>query len=820
MGGMAIPTPPVGARAGVGASRTRQVDLAITGMTGPACAARIERALGRSPGVLNVSIDLVAARASVSVGTDAAEDDGALGARLRAAVGEAGYGASVLQRDPAAGLLAAARERDRREARELMAASALTLPLLVSMLAHLLFSLAGQPGLAGRSLLPAWLQLLLATPVLFGPGWRLLREAAEAASRREIPATVLAALAATSAWLLSMALLLRGAGQTYGGIAALIVTCMLAGRWLERRAQRTTSEAVRALAALAPSTVIRLDADTGAEHERPASELAAGDLLVVQPGSRIAADGVVRQGESGIDESLITGEIGASIRGRGDHVIAGALAVDGRLVIEALATGADTRLARIVRSIEIAQAAPAPVRRLVDRLSALAVPAAAGLAILAVLWRLQQGDGSGRAVMDGLAVLMLACPGALGLATAGVLVGGVAAAARAGILIRDIGAIERARDVGIVAFDKTGTLTVGRPVLSRMVPASGATHYAEAAELLSLAAAMQRGSDHPLAQAVRDASGHSAVETAERFAVVPGRGVLARIGGRSLMLGNRLMLEGDGVGLPASLAEEADQVDLEGGTVSVLVERRTMSAGGSRVLGLLCFSDALRPGAREAVARLSQRGIMSVMLTGDGEGAGRRIATAAGIDRMLASVSPEEKARAILVLRDEVRQTATSRVAMVGDGINDAAALAAADLGIAMGGATDAAVEAAGVTLMRNDPMLVADGIDIAARIATRIRFGLAWTCLFNLLVLPFALAGRLVPDLTVAAALLGLAAVGLNALGVRGWRPEGTAAGGAPDGGPGNGLGAGKGGGPDVVPGGAPAPEQTGAAAGAAASQ
>ncbi len=764
-----IPVPPDGARDGVGASRARQVDLAITGMSCGSCAGRVERALSRSGGVLSVSVNLATEQARVSLGTDRGEDDAALAARLEAAVVEAGYGATVLH--DVASRHADDAEADRRERLHLILACLFSAPLLLSMLLHLLFGVLHQDALAARAMLPGWLQFLLATPVQFWLGGRFYRAGASALRAGTGNMDLLVALGSSAAWGLSTVQLLRGSSMLYFESSALIVTFILFGKWLEHGARRRAASSVRGLAALRPDNVLRLDPDTGIEREVPLGELRTGDLLVARPGSRIAADGLVRDGESGVDESLITGESRPVAKARGDRVIAGGLTLDGRLVIEALAVGGETRLAGIVRSIETAQASRAPVQRLVDRVSAIFVPVVLVLALATLLcWWTITGHGA-VALLNAVSVLVIACPCALGLATPTALVAGIGAAARAGILIRDAAAIEQGRGIGIVAFDKTGTLTAGRPALDRVIPAGGEGQYAEAAELLSLAAAMQAGSEHPLAEAVRASSGHVPTRSVERFSVVPGRGVTARVGGRSLLLGSRRMTEAEGLSLPAALAEAAERADAEGGTVSFLAERRPGRDGGSRVIGLLGFSDAARPGAAEAVARLSRGGIMSVMLTGDGQGAARRVAEAVGVDRLLSGMSPEQKAAAIASLQRELRGSASPRVAMVGDGINDAPALAAADLGIAMGGGTDAAIEAAGITLMRNDPALVADAIEIAGLTAARIRQGLFWAFVYNLVGLPLAAAGLLSPALAGGAMALSSVSVVLNALRLKSWK-------------------------------------------------
>ncbi len=783
---MGIPAPPDGAQDGVGRARARVVDLAIDGMTCASCAGRVERALTQGEGVLSASVNLATEQARVSVSAARGEDDAALAARLRDAVQRAGYGARVLPPEPdgAAGETAAL---DRRERLHLVLACLLSAPLLGSMLLHAGFMLLRQDQLAALVMLPGWVQFLLATPVQFWLGWRFYRAGAAAARHAGGNMDLLVALGSSAAWGLSVVSLLRGSHALYFESSALIITFILLGKWLERGARRRAAGSVRALTRLRPETALRLDA-AGFEQEVPLGDVRVGDLLVVRPGGRIAVDGTVREGESNVDEQLLTGESRPVVKLPGDSVIAGSLAVEGRLVILTGAVGAETRLAGIVRLIDSAQASRAPVQRLVDQVSAIFVPVVLGLAAVTfVAWWVGSGHFS-RALLDAVSVLVIACPCALGLATPAALVAGIGAAARAGILIRDAASIERARGVGIVAFDKTGTLTEGRPVLDRVIPADGGgnlegVHYEKAAELLSLAAAMQAGSEHPLAEAVRASSGHAVALPAERFVAVPGRGVTARVGGRALLLGNRRMMESEGLLLSGTLAEEAERIDAEGGTVSFLAERAEIDwsgrggsggrSGGGRILGLLGFSDTVRPGAARAMARLRDMGIMSVMLTGDGEGAARQVAEAAGLDRMLSGVSPEDKAASIVGLHRELRGTARPSVAMVGDGLNDAAALAAADLGIAMGRGTDAAIEASGITLMRPDPVLVADTIEIAGLISARIRQGLFWAFAYNLVGIPLAMAGLLSPAVAGGAMALSSVSVVLNALRLKAWRPR-----------------------------------------------
>ncbi|MGE0419293.1 MAG: copper-translocating P-type ATPase, partial [Acetobacteraceae bacterium] len=535
--------------------------------------------------------------------------------------------------------------------------------------------------------------------------------------------------------------------------SALLITFILFGKWLEGRARRRTASAIRALMSLRPDSV-RLLRD-GAEVMVPVATVRVGDHVVVRPGESIPVDGVVVEGNAAVDASMLTGESLPVDTTVGGKVAAGAIDTDGRLVIDATAVGGETMLARIVRMVEGAQASKAPIQRLADQVAAVFVPVVLVIALVTFVGWLATGAEGGTALLHAVAVLVIACPCALGLATPTAIMVGTGVAARRGILIRDAAALERAHAVQVVAFDKTGTLTEGKPAVTDIVPCPGVR-----ADVLRLAAALQQGSEHSLAAAVRARA--EAEDIVPRpvtgFRAIAGRGVSGEVDGAPHALGNRrLMAELDIE--TASLEQQAAALEGSGHTVSWLA--RTGPDGG--LLGLIAFTDTVKPGARDAVARLHQAGLRTVMLTGDSKGAAAGIAATLGIDTVLAEVLPDGKAEAVARLRED-----GSVVAMVGDGINDAPALAAADIGIAMATGTDVAMETAGITLMRGDPTLVAEAIEISRRTTSKIRQGLFWAFAYNVLGIPLAALGYLSPLLAGAAMALSSVSVVANALTLR----------------------------------------------------
>jgi Cu+-exporting ATPase len=696
------------------------IDLAITGMTCAACAARVERAITRTPGVAAASVNLATERARVTL-------SGADEASVIAAVTHAGYGAAPLGATP---------HTDPWEWWLLGLGAVLTLPLLATM--------------AGL-MLPGWVALALATPVQLVVGWRFHRGAVAALRAGAPDMDVLVSLGTWAAFLLSLWDLATG-GPLYFESAAVVVVLVRLGKALEARARRRTGEALRALEALRPTTAWRIM--DGQETSVPIASLRVGDRVGVPPGERIPVDGIVRAGESDADESLLTGESRSVAKAPGGHVVAGSLNGTGRLEIETTSLAGETMLARIVRLVEDAQATKPPIQRVVDRVSAVFVPVVLAIAALAFGGWLVAGAPLTVALVAAAAVLVVACPCALGLATPAAIVAGTGAAARAGILIADPRVLDAARGIRVVAFDKTGTLTEGRPRVIAALPAAGVTQV----ELLSLAAAIEGRATHPLAHAIRDAAKDLAVPVATDQRALPGRGAEARVAGRRLALGSECLLTESGAD-PGALGSAATQHAAN--TLAWLI-----APDEKLVLGLMSFADTPREGAREAVAELHRQGFHVAMLSGDRKDAAASVASELGIEDVRAGLLPAQKLAAIAELR------ARGPVAMVGDGVNDAPALAAADLGIAVAGGSEAALHAAGITLLRADPRLVPASLAIARRTAATIRQGLFWAFAYNIVALPFAAFGLLSPMLAGGAMAASSVSVVLNALRLRRWKP------------------------------------------------
>jgi len=613
--------------------------------------------------------------------------------------------------------------------------------------------------IAHAMLPPAW-QLVLAAPVQFWVGARFYRSAWKAVRARSGNMDLLVALGTSAAFALSLVLWWReGSGaHLYFESSAVVITLVRLGKWLETRARHQTTQAIRALAALAPASA-RVLVD-GAELDIALAELRRGDTIVVRPGERIAADAQVIEGATHVDESLITGEALPVEKAAGSPLTGGALNGEGRIVARVTAVGAETQLARIIRRVESAQAAKPPIQRLVDRVSAVFVPVIVVAALVTLIaWGALSGDWE-RAVLNAVAVLVIACPCALGLATPAAMMAGTGAAARHGILVRDAEALERAHAVRIVAFDKTGTLTLAQPALAALEAIEGSRD-----EALSLASSVQSGSEHVLARAVlREARTRGvAVAPAADVLARAGRGLEARVGARRLAIASDRWARELGARRSSDLAARADALKAQGMTVSWLLELEPQA----RVIALLGFSDAVKPTSARAVRRLHERGIETVLLTGDNLAAARAVGSAAGIDDVRAELLPEDKASVISALRDR------GVVAMVGDGINDAPALAAADVGIAMGGGTDVAMQAAGITLMGSDPARVADSLDISRRTYAKIRQNLFWAFVYNVVGVPLAALGYLSPVIAGAAMAFSSVSVVSNALLLRRWKPH-----------------------------------------------
>ncbi|HET8731058.1 MAG TPA: heavy metal translocating P-type ATPase [Moraxellaceae bacterium] len=717
-------------------------DLVVGGMGCASCVGRVEKALRSVPGVVTAAVNLATESARITAVSGTAPAD------LLAAVVRAGYAARLREADPLAGNRRPARFS--REARQVVVAAVLTVPLVVMMFLM-------PAGHQAASM--AWLQWLLATPVQFLSGARFYRSGWRALRARSGNMDLLVALGTSAAYGLSVYVVVSAQAAhapLYFESSAIVITLVLLGKWLESRARQQTSEAIRALRALRPD-IARVRRD-GIEVDVPIVTLQVGDTVAVRPGERVPADGVIVEGRSLVDESMLTGESRAVLREVGGNVVGGSISTDGLLVVNIAAVGTETLLARIIRLVEDAQAAKAPIQRLVDRVSSVFVPVVMGIAAVTfILWWLS-GAPVGAALINAVSVLVIACPCALGLATPTAIMAGTGVAARHGILIRDAEALEMTHRVRTVAFDKTGTLTLGRP---EVVAVEGRS---TGDALLAIVAALQEGSDHPLARAVRLARAEGAALVLSDARTLPGRGITGLVNGVPYLFGNRPLMDERGVDITA-FGRRAAALEAEGCTVSWL------AASGERdVLGFVAFRDQIRPEAAEAVARLRAMGIGTVMVTGDNAGSARTVARQVGIDRVVAEVLPDEKAREIARLREQ------GMTAMVGDGINDAPALAAADVSMAMSDGTDVAMQTARITLMRGNLLLVADAVDISRRTWRKIRQNLFWAFAYNLVGLPLAALGYLNPVIAGAAMAFSSVSVVTNALMLRNWRPGDTA--------------------------------------------
>jgi Cu+-exporting ATPase len=722
----------------------RTIDLRLTGMTCAACAARIEKALNRTDGV----------RAAVNLATETAhvEFDAAKATpqTLIDAVRRAGYDAApavdpFAQPEHEAAIEA---ERYRRDLVRFVVAALLTAPLVAQMILMAY----------GRHefMLPVWLEFALATPVQFWAGARFYRGARNALRGGAANMDVLVALGTTAAYLYSVAVwLLRLPGQhVYFEASAVVITLVLLGKLLEGRAKVRTAGAIRQLLALQPPTVLReRDGDV---REVPLADVHASDVFVVRAGATIPVDGRVLTGESAVNESMLTGESRPVEKKGGDRVLAGTVNEQGPLRCQATAVGQATLLAGIVRQVAAAQGSKAPVQRMADAVSEWFVPAVLVVAAITLLLNgIVIGDW-GLALMRATAVLVIACPCALGLATPTALMVGVGKGAAAGILVRNAASLEHAEKIDALVVDKTGTLTVGAPAVTAVHPRPGFT----AGELIALAVSLERGATHPLARAiVARANALQAVPLPiDNVRVHAGRGVSAEQGGQTVRLGSPAYLAESGVAFdPAMLAA------VQGGSRTVVG-----LAKDAELVGWIALADELRPDATTAIAALAARGIPVTMLTGDHPAPAQAIAQAAGVSNWRAGLLPEDKRAAVAAMQKEGKV-----VGMVGDGVNDAPALAQADVSFAMGAGAGSALSAADLTLLRNDLTAVATAIDLSRATLRKIRQNLFFAFVYNVLGIPLAALGLLTPPLAGAAMAASSVSVVANALLLKRWRPS-----------------------------------------------
>ncbi len=726
-----------------------ELDIGIGGMTCASCVSRVEKALAKVPGVSTATVNLATETARIHFAP--AEH---MEAKLRRAVRDAGYepvaantAIDAPDASPWAGFMPVA------------IGLALSAPLALPMVGDLF---------GKHWMLPAWVQFVLATPVQFILGARFYKAAWGAVKALTGNMDLLVAIGTTAGWLLSMWLWLTAEPDTmvhlYFEGSAIVITLVLLGKWLETRAKRQTTSAIRALHALKPEIAHLMGLD--GEVDVPVAEVLVGDKLVVRPGERLPVDGVLLEGHSQVDESMLTGE-SVPVRIAPDaKLTGGSINGDGRLVMQVKAVGSETVLSHIIRLVEDAQAAKAPIQRLVDQVSAVFVPVVLGIAVVTLLgWWLTEYSFE-LAVIRAVAVLIIACPCALGLATPTAIMAGTGVAAKYGMLIKDAQALELAHKVDVIAFDKTGTLTMGKPRLTAFVLADAS---ADEEQLLRDAASLQSGSEHPLARAVVDAAKarNLPVPSPDNVRAVPGRGSEGAVGVNSYLIGSLRWMQELKIDL-GTLASEAAELQQQGATVSAMAQRTT---AGLTLRALMAFGDEPKPGAKEALALLRQRGIKTIMVSGDNRGAAEAMARRLGLrpeeDEVMSEVLPGDKAALIAKLKE-----GGHTVAMVGDGVNDAPALAAADVGMAMSNGTDVAMHAAGITLMRGDPALVAAALDISDRTVAKIRQNLFWAFAYNVAGIPLAAFGFLNPVVAGAAMALSSVSVMSNALLLKRWKP------------------------------------------------
>ena len=734
---------------------TASMDIAIGGMTCASCSGRVERALKKVPGVQEAAVNLATESARI-VYLDADQ----MPARLRRAVRDAGYEV----RTPA-----------QVDALESVTAWAGFGPVAIGALLSAPLALPMVGDLVGQHwMLPAWLQFMLATPVQFILGARFYKAGWHALLSLSGNMDLLVSIGTTAGWALSVWLWLSAPDgamvHLYFEGSAVVITLVLLGKWLEARAKRQTTAAIRALHALRPDVAHWLGRD--GEVDVPVADVLVGDRIVIKPGERFPVDGTLKEGNTEVDESMLTGEPLPVRKDAGDKLTGGSINGDGRVVLQVTAVGVDTVLAHIIRLVEDAQAAKAPIQRLVDQVSAVFVPVVLVLALATLLGWWFTGHPFETAVIHAVAVLVIACPCALGLATPAAIMAGTGVAAQHGILIKDAQALELAHKVDVVAFDKTGTLTVGRPRLSALLVPDATAQ----AELLRISASLQRGSEHPLARAVLAAAQEQGISIVapQQLQAVPGRGTEGEVESRHFCIGSLRWMDELGVDL-GPLGARSAALQAEGATVSAMAER---TAQGVTLRALMAFADEPKPGASEALAALRARGIRVVMISGDNRGAaeamGRRLGLYPEAGEVMAEVLPGDKAALVARLRaGDNDKRGGHVVAMVGDGVNDAPALAAADVGLAMGNGTDVAMHAAGITLMRGDLSLVAAALDISDRTVAKIRQNLFWAFAYNVAGIPLAAFGYLNPVVAGAAMAMSSVSVMTNALLLKRWKPK-----------------------------------------------
>ncbi|MCF6273436.1 MAG: cadmium-translocating P-type ATPase [Rhodobacteraceae bacterium] len=718
-----------------------EATLDITGMTCSSCSGRIETALNEATGVSSASVNLAIETATISFDPTITSAQA-----LVKVVEEAGYGAKI--KDQSDDDDAEEKKRLKKLKYILIFSLVLTAPLVAQMVAFFL----GIPF----HVLP-WIEVLLATPVQFYVGSRYYVGAWHALKAKAGNMDLLVAMGTTAAYFYSLWMVVTlgddAMGKLYFEASTVVISLVLMGKYIETKAKRSASSALRDLLGLRPSSATILT-DEG-EVVKPIDMVQVGDIALLRPGGRVPVDGVIVEGESELDEALITGESMPVLRKVGDEIIAGAINGGGVLKIRTSRVGEDTTLAKVAHMVEQAQVGKAPIQKLVDTISSIFVPTIVVIAILTfILWTLS-GAGFESAIVATISVLVIACPCALGLATPTALVAGTGSGAKAGILIRDIITLERAKTIDTVVFDKTGTLTMGKPTVAAIHTFEG-----DEASLLALGAAVQSGSEHPLGKAIvieAETRGITPLEARDAKATA-GEGIEVTVDGEIVRMGRGRFAVSN-----MNPAQEKLALEMRGGGRTVV-----WLARAGKPVGLVAYTDPVRPEAKEAIALLHGRGVAAYLMTGDNAETAAKVAAELGIDKVIADMRPEDKAREVAALAAQGKH-----VAMVGDGVNDAPALAEATLGIAMGGGADVAIETAGFVLMRPDPRLVSAALDVSFKTASKIRQNLFWAFAYNTVGIPIAAFGYLNPALAGAAMAFSSVFVVGNSILLKRWKPE-----------------------------------------------
>lgn len=726
---------------------TDKVELNISGMTCAACATRIEKGLQKVPGVIQAHVNLALETGSVEY--DASQ---ASVADLIRQVEKLGYQAVRKDEQSEAETADRRAQEIERQTGKFLFSLILSLPLLWAMVSHFSFtSFIWLPDM----LMNPWVQLALATPVQFVVGKQFYVGAYQALRNKSANMDVLVALGTSAAYFYSLYMAIQSIGtgahmiELYFETSAVLITLILLGKLFEAKAKGRSSEAIRKLMGLQAKTAVVIR--YGEEMTIPVDEVRPGDIVYVKPGEKVPVDGVVLEGQSAVDESMLTGESIPVDKTVGDNVIGATLNKNGFLQIQATKVGKETALAQIIRVVEEAQGSKAPIQRLADSISGVFVPVVVGIAVLTFViwyWFVSPGDFAS-ALEKGIAVLVIACPCALGLATPTSIMAGSGRAAELGILFKGGEHLETAHRLDTIVLDKTGTVTKGEPELTDVF-----AYDMDESELLALVGAAEKNSEHPLAQAIVKGIGEKGVSlgAAEAFEAIPGFGIRAVVNGREVLVGTRRLLAEKSISYEQA-ADVMSSLEKEGKTAM-------LAAVDGRLAGMVAVADTIKPTSREAVKRMKEMGLTVIMMTGDNRQTAEAIARQAGIDQVIAEVLPEGKADEVKKLQHQGR-----KVAMVGDGINDAPALATADIGMAIGTGTDVAMEAADITLMRGELTSVADAIVMSHKTIRNIKQNLFWAFAYNTVGIPFAALGFLAPWLAGAAMAFSSVSVVLNAL-------------------------------------------------------